>query len=236
MTPRAARRGSVRGLGVLAATTALLAVAPAASAHVTVDPAAAPAGQPVALTFTVPTEEVDQDTVGVDVSLPKGFLLEVAQSVPGWTTTVDRAADRTPIAVHWNGGHAGPGTFVTFSLRGRMPQQGADARFAAVQHYTRTTVSWSDPNPAAEAPAPVVRLLSGAPGAAPEPAAAASAAPVPSAPEVVAGADELARSRASLALALALGAFLLGGSCLGWLARGRRPGPGPVAVPPEAGD
>lgn len=208
--------------GALAAGTVAVAAGPA-SAHVTVDPAAVAAGQLVQLTFTVPNEQPDQDTIGLDVRLPKGFLLESAQTVPGWTTRVDLSPSKIPTAVHWTGGRSAPKTFVTFAIRGRMPTGGSSALFPATQRYERTVVQWSDADPASDTAGPTVTLQADvkgvdggslpqvpvAPGQAGTGAAAAPGAG--SAP----GADALARSRSSLALALGLGALLLGLGSLG---------------------
>lgn len=215
MTPRPAR--SLPAIGTLALAATLLPAA-AASAHVTVDPPGAAAGQLVQLTFTVPNEQPDQATTGLDVALPKGFLLEAAQTVPGWTTTVDTAPDKTPIAVHWTGGKSAPKTYVTFGLRGRMPSGGSTAVFPAVQRYERTRTEWTKPDQTTDLPAPVVTLqpdLKGLDGSAlgqtPGPGTGATAGRAGTS----AGADALARSRSSLAVALGLGSLLLALGSLG---------------------
>lgn len=233
---RQPRVTAARTAAVAAAVLALLALAPAASAHVSVDPPTAAAGGLVQLTFTVPSEQQDQDTVGLDVTLPQGFLLESAQQVPGWTTVVDKAADRTPTAVHWSAGQAGPGTFVTFSIRGRMPRGGSTAAFPAVQRYTRTTVSWSKSDQASDLPAPVVTLQAAVKGLDGGTLPTVPAATVPAAtPGAAAGAgggsDALARSRSSLALALALGSLLLALGALGATVLLRREPPTPQSTP-----
>ena len=67
---------------------AALALAPAASAHVTVEPAEAPAGGFVRLDVRVPNEQEKAATVKVDVLLPPGFVEASYEPVPGWTTEV----------------------------------------------------------------------------------------------------------------------------------------------------
>lgn len=217
---------TVRGLaaGALGAGLLLLGAGPAA-AHVTVEPAAAAAGQLVQLTFTVPNEQPDQDTIGLDVTLPKGFLLETAETVPGWTTRVDLSPSKIPTAVHWTGGRSAPKTFVTFAIRGRMPSGGSSALFPTVQQYERTSVQWNQADQTSDQAGPVVTLeadvkglngsslpqvpvASGAPGTTGTGAGAPATAGAP-------GEDALARSRSSLALALGLGALLLGLGSLG---------------------
>lgn len=237
--------------GALAAGT-LLAGAGPASAHVTVEPLSASAGQLVELTFTVPNEQPDQDTIALDVRLPKGFLLETAQTVPGWTTRVDLSPSKIPTAVHWTGGRSAPKTFVSFAIRGRMPSGGSTALFPATQRYERTVAEWSDADQTSDKAGPVVTLqadvkgtdgsslpqvpvASGAAGAGTGAGAAAGAAA-----GGTPGEDALARSRSSLALALGLGAFLLGlgslGATLLLRREGARAGGGPAAddAPPAA--
>ena len=226
---------------VLVATGALLALAAPASAHITVEPATSAAGELVQLTFTVPNEQPGQDTVGLDLKLPQGFLLESAQSVPGWTTVVDTAADQTPTAVHWSGGRSGPATFVSFAIRGRMPTGGSTAAFPAVQRYTRTSVAWSAPDQASPRPAPLVSLQAAVKGldggtlptvpAATVPAAVPGAVPGAAGAAGAGGPDALARSRSSLALALALGALLLALGALGATLLLRREPPIPATPP-----
>ena len=88
-----------------------------ALAHVTVTPDVFGPNQFGTFTFTVPNESDTEDTIGVDVRLPDGFVLEDAQQVPGWTTVIDKGATGVPTAVHWKGGSLAPGNFATFSLR-----------------------------------------------------------------------------------------------------------------------
>ena len=71
-----------------------------AFAHVTIAPDTVPRDTFTTLTFTVPNEEESEDTVGIDVSLPPGFLLESAEGVAGWQTEVEAGADGTPTAIH----------------------------------------------------------------------------------------------------------------------------------------
>jgi len=114
---------------VLAAGTAF--------AHVEISPEQVAAGSFGTYTVQVPNEEADEDTVGLDLTLPAGFLLESAESVPGWRTTVDVRRDGTPFAVHWKGGRLRPHTFGQFAITGRVPKEPGTLRFPAVQHEPR---------------------------------------------------------------------------------------------------
>ncbi|MEP6815091.1 MAG: DUF1775 domain-containing protein, partial [Marmoricola sp.] len=80
----------------------VLSAAPAL-AHVEISPARVAPDTFGTFTLQVPNEHPSEDAVGLDVALPKGFLLESAEAVPGWTTTVDARPGGTPVAVHWRG-------------------------------------------------------------------------------------------------------------------------------------
>ena len=187
---------------VLAAGTAF--------AHVEISPEQVAAGSFGTYTVQVPNERADEDTVSLDLALPEGFLLESAESVPGWRTTVDVRRDGTPFAVHWKGGRLRPHTFGQFAITGRVPKEPGTLRFPAVQHYETTTESWNGAEDS-EHPAPTLVVSRSA--------APAGTARVPLATpgdqaggDAAAGTDDLARARADLALALALAALAaLGG-------------------------
>jgi uncharacterized protein YcnI len=179
-----------------------------ASAHVAISPDTAASGQFATYTFTVPNERDDQDTVGLDITLPAGFQLETAESLSGWQTVVDNRPDGTASAVHWGHGRIPPHTFGRFALRGRTGDEPGVLSFASVQHYERDTEAWTG-SAESEHPAPILTVRAGSPDA---PVAASGVPQVPpagpaSGAEV--GADPLARSRAGLALVLALAALLV---------------------------
>ena len=188
----------LRALVAAALTAALLASAPAASAHVAVTPERSAPGEFLAYTLTVPNELEGQSTTDVEVTLPDGFTLEAAQAVPGWTTRVAEGADGRAERIRWSGGRIPPGTFAAFQLRGRNGDQPATLAWKAVQRYERTTVSWTG---AADddTPAATTRI---------DPAAAAGTA-LPVATAAAEGTDPLARSRAALAAVLAAAALVV---------------------------
>lgn len=189
-----------------------------ALAHVSVTPEVSGPDEFATFTFTVPNESDDEDTVDVDVQLPQGFILEDAEQVSGWKTVVDAGADGVPVAVHWQGGSLLPGSFATFALRGRTPDDSGPLAFPTTQRLERTTESWTGP-PSSDNPAPTVYIGStgGAGSNSPAPTSGgalppvplASASGTPDAGDAVA-VDDLARSRSSLALALAAGGIVAG--------------------------
>ena len=139
---------------ILAASAASLLAGPAAAqAHVTLQPAEAPAGEFTRLDVRVPNERDDKGTVKVDVQLPDGFAFASYEPAAGWrirmtqrelveplrvdgesfdheiakiTWTADTKADAIP-----------PGGFQDFGLAVRMPdgQPGSKLTFAALQEY-----------------------------------------------------------------------------------------------------
>lgn len=196
------------------AVTVLLGVASPAFAHVSLTPQSAPAGRLQLYTVQVPNELPDQATVEIDVTLPAGFVLDVAQSVPGWSTVITRRAG-TPVAVAWKAGRIPVGTFASFQIQGRNPPQQGSIRWPTVQRYERTTVTWNGAATAEDA-APYVRLVApgttlagGVDGSPPVPLSTGEAT------------DQLARSRAALGIALALLALglVLGPLSVGFLRR-----------------
>lgn len=203
------------------AVVVLVVGAAAASAHVEVDPGSVAPGTFTTYTFTVPNELTDQDTIGVEVNVPAGFLVENAESLPGWKTTVETAANGTVTGVRWEGGSLGPRTFGQFSLRGRSPSRAGSLPFPVTQRYENQVVHWTG-DEKSDTPTPTLVVTAGdvAGGAEAEGATGGESAPVPAAPQqqptsngsaADGGQDDLARSRADLALALSLAA-LLGGA------------------------
>lgn len=217
-------------LSLVAGTSAalLFALSSPAAAHVSVSPESVPVGTFTTFTFTVPNEQADEDTIGIDVSLPRDFLLEGAESVAGWKTVVDTRADGTPVAVHWTGGSIAPHTFAEFSIRGRVGDAPGASPFAVEQRYETTTEEWAGPADS-EQPAPTVTVrAAGSPGtsatAGADPGQASGTEQVPlagSTSSSAAGKDSLARSRADLALMLAAAALIVGLALLGLFMRRR---------------
>ncbi len=261
----AARRVLVVVLGALAL---LAAGAGPAAAHISISPAKAGPGQAALYTLGVPTEQGEADTVEVEVRLPEGFDLEAAQNVPGWETVLPTPTGAR--SVTWRGGRIPAGTFTAFELQGLNPSRAGALAFEVVQrHGDASSTAWAGPA-TSETPAPFVQLAQGfgtdgadAPagtdgagtdgggtgsgqagaGAGPGRAGAGPAATgaVPSVGGVPQAADPLARSRAAIAIALAVAALglLLAPLALGVLRRrvlARELAPGSAAPTPATGD
>lgn len=206
--------------------TMLVAVALPASAHVDVTPDRAAPGQLQRYTIEVPNELPDQATVAVDVTLPAGFVLDVAQALPGWQTVITKQGG-APVGVAWKGGRIPVGTFTTFQVQGRNPARSGPLTWRAVQHYERSTVNWTGAAGSPE-PAPVVQLVKGA-------AARVDTAGVDSSPGAPSSStsDPLARSRAAFAIAVGVAALGLVLAPLALTALRRRTAPPPAAAQPK---
>ncbi len=159
----------------------VLGVASPASAHVTVHPSTIPAGsKDVELTFRVPNERDNADTVMLQVFFPTNLPLLTVDvlPVPGWSATVHTQTLATPLKtddglvsqivtdVAWrstNGGIA-PGQYEDFSVAaGSVPDKPAQLVFKALQTYSSgEIVRWIEVpvagQPEPDTPAPVVAL------------------------------------------------------------------------------
>ncbi len=204
--------------------TLLAAFALPASAHVEVTPARAAPGQLQLYTIQVPNELPDQATVEVDITLPTGFVLDVAQALPGWQTVISKQAG-APVGVAWKGGGIPVGTFTAFQVQGRNPARSGPLIWRTVQRYERSTVTWSGAAGSA-APAPVVQLVKGA-------AVGGDTAAVQTTPAAPSSStsDQLARSRAAFAIAIGVAALGLVLAPLALTALRRRIAPAAPTAP-----
>jgi uncharacterized protein YcnI len=168
---------TMRHLIPVAIAALALAAPAAASAHVTLQPATAPAGGFARLDVRVPNERDDKGTVKVDVKLPPGFVSAAYEPVPGWTVELTRERLDEPIEIEgleineqisritWTGdpdrgGIIEPGQFQDFGLSLAIPEgrPGEKLTFKALQTYEGgEIVRWIGPEDADE-PAPTVTL------------------------------------------------------------------------------
>ena len=142
------------------ALLALLALVPAASAHVTVAPERVAPGSVVELAIRVPNER-DLPTTKVAVQIPAGLEVFSFSEVPGWTREATEAADGTLQSVTWTGSLSA-GSYVSFDLLGSTPDQPGELVFKAVQTYEGgEEVAWIGA-PDSDEPAPVVEVTADA--------------------------------------------------------------------------
>jgi uncharacterized protein YcnI len=201
-------------------TAMVIAVAAPALAHITVTPSSAPQGSAAELTFRVPNEETQADTVKIQVKIPTSTPIAqlLVRPVPGWTSQVQTVQLAKPVTtddgtfsvavseVTWYGGKILPGQYQDFAVSADpLPSGVTQLVFKALQTYSNgDVVRWIDtsepgqPEPAHPAP---VLTLTGAGGSAlladrPSGASAASATSD-------AASDWVARGLALAALAVA---------------------------------
>ncbi|MEU8799186.1 YcnI family protein [Spirillospora sp. NPDC048819] len=173
--PHARRVGAVASLSAIS----VLALATAASAHVTANPKTAEQGSYAKVAFRVPNERDNASTTKVVVHLPVEHPLSSVsvRPVPGWTVKVEKSKLPEPIKTHggelteavtkitWSGGGIEPGQFEEFDVSmGRLPTDTDQMVFKADQTYSNgEVVKWAEEPPAEgaeepEHPAPVLKL------------------------------------------------------------------------------
>lgn len=164
---------------IMALVAALALAAPAgASAHVTLQPSEAAAGDFTVLDVRVPNETDDAATTKVAVQFPPGFVFASYQPVAGWSVDVKMAKLAKPISSHgeeiteqvsqmtWTADSASagvqPGQFQDFPISVQIPGQAGDTlTFKALQTYDDGEVVRWIGAPESEKPAPQVAVTEG---------------------------------------------------------------------------
>lgn len=145
---------------------AVLAAAGGASAHVSLQPAAAQAGAYQVLRFGVGHGCGDRGaTTALRIAIPPGVSVARPQPKPGWTVQVGRSGD-TVTAVTWRGGLP-PDQFDEFLILAKLPEGAGPLAFPAVQscgaEETRWTETATPGGPRPQHPAPALNLTPAAP-------------------------------------------------------------------------
>lgn len=155
-----------------------------ASAHVTLEPASAPAGSYQKLSFRVPHGCSGKPTTGITVQMPDGIVSAKPQAKPGWALSVDSKPLAKPVstghgatateavrAVSWKGGNLPNDQFEEFSLLVQVPEKpGETLAFPVVQNCGEAEMRWEQialPGQNAhslKAPAPLLLVADGMPG------------------------------------------------------------------------
>jgi uncharacterized protein YcnI len=220
-----------------ALAVAALVSAPAAQAHVTLQPREASAGGFARMSVRVPNERDDASTRQVRVQFPPGFYSVSYEPVAGWDVEV-KMRDLAEPAEEFGekvteevaevsltaekGAEIDPGQFRDFGLSMRIPETPNKAlTFKALQAYTGgEVVRWIGP-PDSDEPAPQVQVTPAAEeGAAARSSGAGQDAAAPAAATTGGGGND-GPSTGLAIVALALGALgLLAG--LGGLMTARR--------------
>jgi periplasmic copper chaperone A len=170
-------------LAAVVAATTLIFVG-VASAHVSVVPSSLPKGGFQILSFSVPNEEEDANTVAVEVTIPTKYPIAFVSVKPmtGWTITTEKTTLAKPAKtddgtvteavskITWTATAGGlePGQFDLFTVSaGPLPTKPSKLEFKAVQTYSDgTIVRWIEPTvkgtPEPEHPAPTLTLTKAA--------------------------------------------------------------------------
>jgi uncharacterized protein YcnI len=177
--PLVARAATAFVTAAVAAAAGALALPSAAAAHVTVNPNTATQGGYTKVSFRVPNEKDDANTVKLEIVIPtdKPIASVSIKPVPGWTAATETSKLPTPIKtddgeitegvskITWTSDPASvikPHQFQEFDVSlGPLPQTDQIV-FKALQTYsTGEIVRWIDEPSAgadAEHPAPVLKL------------------------------------------------------------------------------
>jgi uncharacterized protein YcnI len=171
----------VRLVVPVALAAALLAFAAVpASAHVSITPSSAPKGGFEVLSFNVPNEEPDANTVKLEIQLPTKYPIAFVSTQPmyGWTTAVEKTKLAKPVQtddgdvteavtkITWTATNGGlnPGEFDLFTVSaGPLPTKPDSLTFKAIQTYSDgTVVNWIQRTvkgaPEPDRPAPTLKL------------------------------------------------------------------------------
>jgi len=171
-------RDSRLWIGTVIAAVAAVASCNAAMAHVTVQPADAPANSYAHLVFTVPHGCNGSATTALRIKLPEGILSAKPQMKPGWNVEIKSRKLEAPVQgphgksianvvdeVAWRGGPLPDNLYDTFGLIVRLPNKpGQSLYFPVVQECEQGVERWIETPSAGQgadklgAPAPVVRL------------------------------------------------------------------------------
>lgn len=200
---------------------AALLFAPAAAAHVTVNPNEVAADSFARFAIRVPNERPNADTTKVTVRLPQGLFFVSFQPKPGWKRTVtmqkldppatvfgEKVTERVA-TVTWEGGRIAPGEFDEFGMSAKVPNApGRTLVFPALQTYSNgEIVRWIGPRDADE---PASRVTLG-----PKEQEAAPATSEQSTAAAETSGDGDSEGRANLALGFGIAGLVAGLAALG---------------------
>lgn len=168
------RRSTKIGAGALALGVGIALAAPlSASAHVTLDDNTADPGSYTLIEFKVPNESTTASTTKVELTVPADtpFVSVRYVPVPGWTAELVRTTLPQPVTVGdidvteavtsvvWTADGEGipDGALQVFPLSvGPVADVGSIVLTVDQTYSDGRTVSWSDPDPDADHPAPVL--------------------------------------------------------------------------------
>jgi uncharacterized protein YcnI len=142
----------------LALAFLLAAVAPA-SAHVTLAQPSAKAGSHSVVTVRIGHGCADSPTTALRIEIPDSVASANPQPKPGWTLTIDHAAQRAS-AITWSGGSLPADEFDEFAVMMKLPADAGTVTFPATQTCAKGVEHWSEPKGSTH-PAPALTLTPG---------------------------------------------------------------------------
>jgi uncharacterized protein YcnI len=138
----------------MVATVALL-VTTVAEAHVSISPNQSMAGATEKYVVRVPTES-KVATVGADLEVPEGVIVEVVGMPAGWKYEVKRANDRI-VSISWTM-NIPPGEFMEFAFVARNPRDKTELVWGLKQRFADGTVQDFTKGPNGIRPTAVTKL------------------------------------------------------------------------------
>jgi len=127
---------------VMAAAALMILVPAIVLAHVTIQPRQSLQGATERYTVRIPTEG-GVATIGAELDVPEGVIVEVLQSPSGWTYEVKRADDRI-VSIVWQA-NIKPGEYLEVGFVARNPRQGSQIVWLLRQRFADGTVTdWTN--------------------------------------------------------------------------------------------
>ena len=124
------------------AAIACVLLAGYAQGHVSITPRQSQQGATEKYVVRIPTEG-NVATVGADLEVPEGVIVETLQMPAGWTYEVKRADDRI-VSIAWNV-DVKPGEFIEVAFVARNPRQGTEIVWTLRQRFADGTVTdWTN--------------------------------------------------------------------------------------------
>lgn len=145
-------------------TAILVAVMPAALAHVTLEQPAAPASSYYKAVFRIGHGCDGSPTVRVEIAIPEGVVSVKPMPKPGWSLVTRRAKLKTPYQSHgktidedvnrviWDGGFLRHDFYDEFVLSLRTPDSPGRVYFKVAQICEKGRLDWADIPVGAEIP------------------------------------------------------------------------------------
>ncbi|MEV4423726.1 DUF1775 domain-containing protein [Patulibacter sp. NPDC049589] len=157
MSPARRRTALVTGAAVLAT----LGCAGTAGAHIQLTPSTVAPNDPVEFTVIVPSER-PAHTTRVDLKLPPGVIPFAYGETPGWKRRLITASNGAIERVVWTGKLAEDG-YARFTFLAGTPEKPATLTWKALQTYDDGTIARWIGSPDSDSPAPVTKVIAGAP-------------------------------------------------------------------------